>query len=53
MTAAGLQILISVLKYIFGLKIEAYTGPLAIVYVSEPDTMIIIRDWVHNQWDQE
>ncbi|KAG8132064.1 hypothetical protein E2320_009947 [Naja naja] len=32
MTAAGLQILISVLKYIFGLKIEAYTGPLAIVY---------------------
>ncbi|KAM6457053.1 solute carrier family 26 member 9 isoform 1-T3 [Liasis olivaceus] len=32
MTAAGLQILISVLKYIFGLKIEAYTGPFAIVY---------------------
>ncbi|XP_070605003.1 solute carrier family 26 member 9 [Erythrolamprus reginae] len=32
MTAAGLQILISVLKYIFGLQIEAYTGPLAIVY---------------------
>ncbi|XP_053104507.1 solute carrier family 26 member 9 [Hemicordylus capensis] len=32
MTAAGLQILISVLKYIFGLKIASYTGPLAIVY---------------------
>ncbi|XP_008113858.1 solute carrier family 26 member 9 [Anolis carolinensis] len=32
MTAAGLQILISVLKYVFGLKIESYTGPLAIVY---------------------
>ncbi|XP_034978163.1 solute carrier family 26 member 9 [Zootoca vivipara] len=32
MTAAGLQILISVLKYIFGLKIDSYTGPLAIVY---------------------
>ncbi|TFK00472.1 chromobox protein-like protein 5 [Platysternon megacephalum] len=32
MTAAGLQILISVLKYIFGLTIPAYTGPLAIVY---------------------
>ncbi|KAL7985337.1 hypothetical protein Chor_003907 [Crotalus horridus] len=32
MTAAGLQILVSVLKYIFGLKIEAYTGPFAIVY---------------------
>lgn len=35
MTAAGLQILISVLKYVFGLTITAYTGPLAIVYVSE------------------
>ncbi|XP_006137279.2 solute carrier family 26 member 9 [Pelodiscus sinensis] len=32
MTAAGLQILISVLKYVFGLAIPAYTGPLAIVY---------------------
>uniref|UniRef100_A0A8C3F7M2 Solute carrier family 26 member 9 n=1 Tax=Chrysemys picta bellii TaxID=8478 RepID=A0A8C3F7M2_CHRPI len=32
MTAAGLQILISVLKYVFGLTIPAYTGPLAIVY---------------------
>nr|XP_020653435.1 solute carrier family 26 member 9 isoform X2 [Pogona vitticeps] len=32
MTAAGLQILISVLKYIFGLQIASYTGPLAIVY---------------------
>nr|XP_060628872.1 solute carrier family 26 member 9 [Anolis sagrei ordinatus] len=32
MTAAGLQILISVLKYVFGVKIESYTGPLAIVY---------------------
>lgn len=36
MTAAGLQILISVLKYIFGVTIASYTGPLAIVYVSEP-----------------
>ncbi|XP_072133907.1 solute carrier family 26 member 9-like isoform X2 [Mobula birostris] len=33
MTAAGLQILISVLKYIFGLSIHAYSGPLAIIYV--------------------
>ncbi|XP_054836851.1 solute carrier family 26 member 9 [Eublepharis macularius] len=32
MTAAGLQILISVLKYIFGVTIASYTGPLAIVY---------------------
>uniref|UniRef100_A0A8D2KQP5 Solute carrier family 26 member 9 n=1 Tax=Varanus komodoensis TaxID=61221 RepID=A0A8D2KQP5_VARKO len=32
MTAAGLQILISVLKYVFGVKIQSYTGPLAIVY---------------------
>ncbi|KAH0618888.1 hypothetical protein JD844_018412 [Phrynosoma platyrhinos] len=32
MTAAGLQILISVLKYVFGLTIASYTGPLAIVY---------------------
>ncbi|XP_027727386.1 solute carrier family 26 member 9 isoform X3 [Vombatus ursinus] len=33
MTAAGLQILISVLKYIFGLTIPSYTGPGAIVLV--------------------
>ncbi|XP_078098281.1 solute carrier family 26 member 9-like [Mustelus asterias] len=32
MTAAGLQILISLLKYIFGLSIHAYSGPLAIIY---------------------
>nr|XP_056723703.1 solute carrier family 26 member 9 [Euleptes europaea] len=32
MTAAGLQILISVLKYIVGVTIASYTGPLAIVY---------------------
>ncbi|KFP06182.1 Solute carrier family 26 member 9 [Calypte anna] len=32
MTAAGLQILISVLKYVFGLRVPSYTGPLAIVY---------------------
>ncbi|NXX75891.1 S26A9 protein, partial [Urocolius indicus] len=32
MTAAGLQILISVLKYVFGLTVSSYTGPLAIVY---------------------
>ncbi|XP_072504130.1 solute carrier family 26 member 9 [Notamacropus eugenii] len=31
MTAAGLQILISVLKYIFGLTVPSYTGPGAIV----------------------
>ncbi|XP_020858777.1 solute carrier family 26 member 9 [Phascolarctos cinereus] len=31
MTAAGLQILISVLKYIFGLTIPSYTGPGATV----------------------
>ncbi|KAF6075919.1 solute carrier family 26 member 9 [Phyllostomus discolor] len=31
MTAAGLQILISVLKYIFGLTIPSYSGPGAIV----------------------
>lgn len=34
MTAAGLQILISVLKYVFGVTVPSYTGPLAIVYVS-------------------
>ncbi|XP_072419860.1 solute carrier family 26 member 9-like [Chiloscyllium punctatum] len=32
MTAAGIQILISVLKYILGLNIHAYSGPLAIIY---------------------
>ncbi|NXK26800.1 S26A9 protein, partial [Arenaria interpres] len=32
MTAAGLQILISVLKYVFGLTVPSYNGPLAIVY---------------------
>ncbi|NXR60759.1 S26A9 protein, partial [Rhadina sibilatrix] len=32
MTAAGLQILISVLKYVFGLTVPSYTGPLAIIY---------------------
>lgn len=34
MTAAGLQILISVLKYIFGLTIPSYAGPGSIVFVS-------------------
>lgn len=34
MTAAGLQILISVLKYIFGIRVPAYSGPLAVIYVS-------------------
>ncbi|KAM8862943.1 LOW QUALITY PROTEIN: solute carrier family 26 member 9-like [Spinachia spinachia] len=32
MTAAGLQILISVLKYIFGIQVPPYSGPLAVVY---------------------
>ncbi|KAM8975330.1 solute carrier family 26 member 9 [Pelodytes ibericus] len=32
MTAAGLQILISVLKYIFGITVPPYSGPLAIIY---------------------
>eukprot|EP00069_Balaena_mysticetus_P018235 bmy_02378T0 len=32
MTAAGLQILISVLKYIFGLTIPSYTGPGSIIF---------------------
>ncbi|XP_041083258.1 solute carrier family 26 member 9-like [Polyodon spathula] len=32
MTAAGLQILISVLKYIFGIYITVYNGPLASIY---------------------
>ncbi|KAK6472021.1 solute carrier family 26 member 9-like [Huso huso] len=32
MTAAGLQILISVLKYIFGIFVPAYNGPLASIY---------------------
>jgi len=35
MTAAGLQILISVLKYIFGIQVPSYSGPLAVVYVSD------------------
>lgn len=34
MTAAGLQILISVLKYIFGISVPPYSGPLAVIYVS-------------------
>lgn len=34
MTAAGLQILISVLKYIFGLTIPSYAGPGSIIFVS-------------------
>lgn len=34
MTAAGLQILISVLKYVFGLTIPSYSGPGSIVFVS-------------------
>lgn len=34
MTAAGLQILISVLKYIFGLTVPPYAGPGSIVFVS-------------------
>lgn len=38
MTAAGLQILISVLKYIFGLTVPSYAGPGSIVFVSP---------WVH------
>ncbi|XP_061114718.1 solute carrier family 26 member 9-like [Conger conger] len=32
MTAAGLQILISVLKYIFGISVPPYSGPLATIY---------------------
>ncbi|XP_047561466.1 solute carrier family 26 member 9 isoform X1 [Lutra lutra] len=32
MTAAGLQILISVLKYIFGLTIPSYAGPGSIIF---------------------
>uniref|UniRef100_A0A8C2RS78 STAS domain-containing protein n=1 Tax=Capra hircus TaxID=9925 RepID=A0A8C2RS78_CAPHI len=32
MTAAGLQILISVLKYIFGLTVPSYAGPGSIVF---------------------
>ena len=34
MTAAGLQILISVLKYIFDIRVPPYSGPLATIYVS-------------------
>uniref|UniRef100_A0A3Q0S9X6 Solute carrier family 26 member 9 n=1 Tax=Amphilophus citrinellus TaxID=61819 RepID=A0A3Q0S9X6_AMPCI len=46
MTAAGLQILISVLKYIFGIKVPPYSGPLAVIYTLKdiicglPDTNI-------------
>ncbi|XP_069560253.1 solute carrier family 26 member 9-like [Brachyistius frenatus] len=32
MTAAGLQILISVLKYVFGIEVPPYSGPLAVIY---------------------
>lgn len=35
MTAAGLQILVSVLKYIFGIKVPPYSGPLAVIYVRD------------------
>uniref|UniRef100_A0A669FAB8 Solute carrier family 26 member 9 n=1 Tax=Oreochromis niloticus TaxID=8128 RepID=A0A669FAB8_ORENI len=43
MTAAGLQILISVLKYIFGITVPPYSGPLAVIYdiiLGLPDTNI-------------
>ncbi|XP_063319874.1 solute carrier family 26 member 9-like [Pelmatolapia mariae] len=46
MTAAGLQILISVLKYIFGITVPSYSGPLAVIYTLKdiilglPDTNI-------------
>ncbi|XP_025757068.1 solute carrier family 26 member 9 [Oreochromis niloticus] len=46
MTAAGLQILISVLKYIFGITVPPYSGPLAVIYTLKdiilglPDTNI-------------
>lgn len=43
MTAAGLQILISVLKYIFGIKVPPYSGPLAVIYVSY--RFIVIKKW--------
>lgn len=33
-TAAAVQILVSQLKFIFGLKVPGYSGPLAIIYVS-------------------
>ena len=46
MTAAGLQILISVLKYIFGIKVPPYSGPLAVVYVSNGSAQ---NDSVYNQ----
>ncbi|XP_068598912.1 solute carrier family 26 member 9-like [Brachionichthys hirsutus] len=32
MTAAGLQILVSVLKYIFGITVPSYSGPFAVIY---------------------
>lgn len=35
MTAAGLQIFISVLKYLVGVHVPPYSGPLAVTYVSD------------------
>ncbi len=44
MTAAGLQILISVLKYVFGITVSSYSGPLAVIYVSDS---VIIKEHVY------
>lgn len=35
MTAAGLQIFISVLRYIVGVHVPPYGGPLLVTYVSD------------------
>lgn len=34
-TAASVQVLVSQLKYVFGIKLTTYSGPLSVIYVSE------------------
>lgn len=34
-TAASVQVLVSQLKYVFGIKLNSHSGPLSVIYVSE------------------
>lgn len=34
-TAAAVQVFVSQLKYVFGLQLSSFSGPLSLVYVSE------------------
>lgn len=34
-TAAAVQVFVSQLKYVFGLQLSSFSGPLSLIYVSE------------------